>query len=153
MSVVSRVTKAVKKHLGDLTTKKTDKQKSTEAATKGQRTYREGQRKSGAAGAITGGAAVGAASSAVNEMNKKESKPAETKKTTASKGTGNDTRVNVKDYPTYKKGTPSSKAFKDAFATAKNKGRKTFTFEGRSYKVEDGDKKMMGGGYAMKGKK
>ena len=49
-----KVAKGAKKHGKDLTTKKTPNQKKTEKATKGQRTYREGQRKAGATGAGAG---------------------------------------------------------------------------------------------------
>lgn len=50
------------KHLSDLITPKTANQKATENITKGQRTYREGQRKSGAAGVVAGAGAVAAMS-------------------------------------------------------------------------------------------
>ena len=69
-------------------------------------------------------------------------------------GDGKDQRVNPKDYPTYQKKTKSAATFREEFKKAKDNDKKTFTFEGRSYKVADGPKqKMMGGGYAMKGKK
>jgi hypothetical protein len=78
-------------------------------------------------------------------------------------GEGKDQRINPKDYPTYQKKTESAGAFRDAFKKAKDDDKKTFSFEGRTYKVEDGPKqmmkggygtkKMMGGGYSMKGKK
>ena len=54
---------------------------------------------------------------------------------TASKA-GKDQRTNPKDYPTYRKGTPSSKAFQEAYRKAKSNGQKTFTFEGRRYSVK-----------------
>ena len=41
------------------------------------------------------------------------------------------------DYPTYKKGTESSAAFRKAFKKAKDAGSKTFTFEGRKYTTAD----------------
>jgi len=46
-----------KKHINDIKSKKTIAQKQSEKATKGQRTYREGQRKAGIAGAAGGAAA------------------------------------------------------------------------------------------------
>lgn len=47
--------------------------------------------------------------------------------------------------------TESATAFRDAFKKAKSAGKDTFSFEGRTYKVEDGPaQKMMGGGYATK---
>jgi hypothetical protein len=62
-----------------------------------------------------------------------------------------DERINPKDYPTYQKKTESATAFRDAFKKAKSAGKNTFSFEGRTYKVEDGPaQKMMGGGYATK---
>jgi hypothetical protein len=62
-----------------------------------------------------------------------------------------DERINPKDYPTYQKKTESATAFRDAFKKAKAAGKDTFSFEGRSYKVKDGDsQKMMSGGYATK---
>lgn len=151
MGIVSKIAKGAGKHLKDLSTKKTLKQRMTEEATKGQRTYREGQRKAGAVGAAGAGTAS-AVGSAINEKNKREAAAKEKEK-----GKGNDTRAKAADYPTYKKGTESSKAFKDAFNKAKDDGKKSFTFEGRSYKVEEKEmmkggavKKMMGGGYGTK---
>jgi hypothetical protein len=48
-----------------------------------------------------------------------------------------DGRTKKEDYPTYKKGTESSAAFRKAFKTAKDDGAKTFTFEGRKYNTAD----------------
>lgn len=154
MSIIGKIAKGASKHMSDLATKKSAKQRMTEEATKGQRTYREGQRKAGGAGAATGAVAT-AATTAKYESDKKEAKAKE------SKGKGNDTRTKATDFPTYKKGTESSKAFNEAFKKAKDAGKKTFTFEGRSYKVEDKKemakggavKKMMYGGMSTKGKK
>ena len=150
-----KTAKALGKHAEDLKTKKTPQQKNTESLTKNQRTYREGQRKAGIAGGVIG-AATAAGTSLGKKENKTESKNEEVKKS-------KDTRSNSKDYPTYKKSTESAAAFRNAFKKAKESDKKTFTFEGRSYKVEDGSKqmmkggygtkKMMGGGYSMKGKK
>jgi hypothetical protein len=48
-----------------------------------------------------------------------------------------DGRTKKEDYPTYKKGTESSAAFRKAFKTAKDDGAKNFTFEGRKYNTAD----------------
>lgn len=48
-----------------------------------------------------------------------------------------DGRTNKEDYPTYKKGTESSAAFRTAFKKAKDAGNQTFTFEGRKYNTKD----------------
>ena len=48
-----------------------------------------------------------------------------------------DGRTKKEDYPTYKKGTESSAAFRKAFKKAKDAGSKTFTFEGRKYTTAD----------------
>ena len=45
-------------------------------------------------------------------------------------------RINPKDFPTYKKGTESAKAFQEAFRKAVKNKRKTFTFEGRVYSTD-----------------
>ena len=50
--VAEKVAKGAKKHGKDLKTKKKPNQKKTEKATKGQRTYREGQRKAAGAGSV-----------------------------------------------------------------------------------------------------
>jgi len=52
--IAEKVAKESKKHAKDVTTKKKPNQKKTEKATKGQRTYREGQRKAGAVGGTAG---------------------------------------------------------------------------------------------------
>ena len=98
-------------------------QKTVEKATKGQRAYAKGQAKAGAAGA----AAMYAA---------KDEERSYRKGDTASPSKPSDGRVNPKDYPTYKKDTKSAEAFRKAFDAAKKAGKKNFTFEGRSYKVE-----------------
>jgi hypothetical protein len=48
-----------------------------------------------------------------------------------------DGRKNKEDYPTYKKGTESSAAFRQSFKKAKDAGATTFTFEGRKYNTKD----------------
>lgn len=80
--------------------------------------------------ALAVGTAVGAAGTAA-AVSKDEEKP-KTRETTKPK----DGRINAADFPTYKKGTESASAFRKAFAEAKKDGKKTFKFEGRSYKVE-----------------
>jgi hypothetical protein len=97
----------------------------------------------GAAGAA-GIAAAGAGSS----------KGEDKKATTETKATKEDTRVNPKDYPTYQKKTESAAEFRKAFSKAKDAGKDTFTFEGRTYKTEDGMKgmKMMKGGMSVANK-
>lgn len=98
----------------------TEGQQQVEKATKAQRAYAKGQVKAGAVGA-------GATALAVK---KGEEKP---KKATPKPRP--DQRVNPSDFPTYKKGSTSAKAFQSAFAKAKKDGKKTFKFEGRTYKV------------------
>tara|TARA_R100000479_G_scaffold160438_1_gene97847 strand:- start:91 stop:567 length:477 start_codon:yes stop_codon:yes gene_type:complete len=121
-----------RKHLEDLTNKKTPRQKQSEKATKNQRTYREGQRK---AGAVLGaaGLAVGRASSNGNKP-KEKPKPKPKAKAKAKPANG---RVNPSDYPTYKKNTASAKSFREAQREAKRKGQKTFTWEGRRYNTTE----------------
>jgi hypothetical protein len=64
----------------------------------------------------------------------------EDKKSTRSR----DTRVNPSDFPMYKKGTKSAAAFRKAYRKAEREGKKTFTFESRSYRVETVKKKLRG---------
>jgi len=108
-----------------------------------------------AAGVASATAVAGTVAQRAGSEDKKSStatKSTETK--SASTGSAKDQRVNPKDYPTYQKKTKSAASFREEFKKAKDEGKKTFTFEGRSYKVADGpSQKMMGGGYAMKGKK
>ena len=56
-------------------------------------------------------------------------------KTGSAKENGNG-RINPKDYPTYKKGTKSAKAFQEAFKKAVDNNQKTFKFEGRVYNTK-----------------
>jgi hypothetical protein len=106
-----------------LSKKANDGQKKTE----GMAQYSRTAMKSKAKALVAGGTAVGAAGA----MSKDEEKP-KTRETTKPK----DGRINAADFPTYKKGTKSASAFRKAFAEAKKDGKKTFKFEGRSYKVE-----------------
>lgn len=112
-----------------LTKRPTSGQKKVEKATKGQRAYAKGQAKAGVAGA-------GATALA---MKKGEDKPKKGNIPAPKTGTQMrtpDGRINPSDFPTYKKGTKSAKAFQEAFGKAKKAGKKTFKFEGRTYKVE-----------------
>lgn len=96
-------------------------QKKTDGMAQYSRTAMKSKLKAGAAG-VAGTVAA---------MTKDEEKP-KTRETTKPK----DGRINAADFPTYKKGTKSAEAFRKAFAEAKKDGKKTFKFEGRSYKVE-----------------
>ena len=58
------------------------------------------------------------------------------------KDKGKDTRVNPSDFPMYKKGTKSAAAFRKAYRKAEREGKKTFPFEGRSYRVDTVKKKL-----------
>jgi hypothetical protein len=58
------------------------------------------------------------------------------------KDKGKDTRVNPSDFPVYKKGTKSAAAFRKAYNKAKREGKKTFPFEGRTYRVDTIKKKL-----------
>ena len=49
---------------------------------------------------------------------------------------GSDTRINPADFPTYRKGSRSAKAFRAAFSEAVRDGKKTFPFEGRKYNTK-----------------
>ena len=64
---------------------------------------------------------------------------AKAKSPTVSKSstTSPDERKNKEDFPTYKKGTESSAAFRQSFKKAKDAGSTTFTFEGRKYNTKD----------------
>ena len=108
-----------------LSKKPTSGQKKVEPATKSQRAYAKGQVKAGVAGTAGGAAAMAAANRKKNSDDIPAPKPRP------------DQRVNPSDFPTYKKGTQSAKAFQEAFRKAKKAGKKTFKFEGRTYKVEN----------------
>lgn len=82
-------------------------------------------------------AAAGAAATLASKEKKKEDNKQETKKETKTVTMSKDERANKADYPVYKKGTESSKAFKDAFAKAKDEKKTTFTFEGRKYSTKE----------------
>ena len=104
-----------------LTKSPTSGQKKVEKATKGQRAYAKGQAKAAVATGV-----------GMKAMESKSTAEPKTRETTKPK----DGRINAADFPTYKKGTKSAEAFRKAFAKAKKDGKKTFKFEGRSYKVE-----------------
>ena len=122
----AKAVKEAQKHGKDMVTKPKAGQKKSAPATKGQRTYRSGQRK---------GAAVGAGLTALGSAAKKnsENKP-KSKELNKPKETGG--RTNPKDFPTYGKKTQSGAAFRKAFKEANAKGQKTFTFEGRRYSTD-----------------
>jgi hypothetical protein len=98
--------------------------------------------------------AAGAAGSAAIAASAGSSKGEDKKAATETRATKEDTRVNPKDYPTYQKKTESAAEFRKAFTKAKDAGKDTFTFEGRTYKTEDGMKgmKMMKGGMSVANK-
>lgn len=104
-----------------LAKKPTEGQKQVEKATKGQRAYAKGQAKAAVATGV-----------GMKAMESESTAEPKTRETTKPK----DGRINAADFPTYKKGTKSASAFRKAFAEAKKDGKKTFKFEGRSYKVE-----------------
>ena len=85
-----------RKHMKDMTTKKSKGQAQSEKATKGQRTYRSGQRKAGVAGGavVAGGASVGA----------KKKKPATSRLPLAKPGIRIDTRGTANGIKHYPKG-------------------------------------------------
>ena len=101
-----------------LAKKPTSGQQQVEKATKAQRAYAKGQVK---AGAVAGAAGVAGTKAATKK---------EEKKSTPTPKPRPDQRTNPSDFPTYKKGTKSAKAFQEAFAKAKKEGNKTFKFEG-----------------------
>jgi hypothetical protein len=86
--------------------------------------------------------AAGVASTAIRSGGKDEDKTSTATKSTERKSTATtgskDQRVNPKDFPTYQRKTESASVFRDAFKKAKDANKKTFTFEGRTYKVADG---------------
>tara|TARA_E500000318_G_scaffold18660_1_gene19476 strand:- start:54 stop:527 length:474 start_codon:yes stop_codon:yes gene_type:complete len=123
-----------KKHIKDLKTPKKEQQKRTEKATKNQRTYREGQRKSG----VVGSGLTLAGTLGTQKLLEKENEGKGTARGTrkaASKPSGG--RTNPSDYPTYKRNTESAKSFRAAQRAAKAKGNKTFTWEGRRYNTTE----------------
>ena len=130
-----------KKHGKDLATKKSGRQKSTAKATKGQRTYREGTRKSLAVGSLAGAAGKGLVEEGLRQesiSNTRKSSSANTrgsKKAIANKA--KDPRANPKDFPKYNKNTKSAVSFREATRAAKRKGQKTFTWEGRRYNTDE----------------
>ena len=108
---------------------------------RGEKMYAAGLAKEAKKDATKVGAIVGAGAAAAAATKKEE------KKTSTAKGrrggvapsgsAAADGRTKKEDYPTYKKGTESSAAFRKAFKTAKDDGAKTFTFEGRRYTTAD----------------
>ena len=128
-----KIVDEARKHAKDLTTKPTPGQKKIAPVTKAQRATRDTARKSTGVGV---GIGVGGTLGANALMSDKNKQPKVKPKAKAAPEAGKDQRANPKDYPTYKKGTPSSKAFQEAYRKAKTNGQKTFTFEGRRYAVK-----------------
>ena len=132
-----KIVDEARKHAKDLTTKPTPGQKKIAPVTKAQRATRDTARKSFGVGNVTGGTAgVGGTLAVTSAMSDKKQQPSAKPKAKTGAKVKKDQRTNPQDYPTYRKGTPSSKAFQDAYRTAKSNGQKTFTFEGRRYSVK-----------------
>lgn len=64
-----------------------------------------------------------------------------------------DERVNKEDYPTYRKDTKSAESFREAFKNAKEAGKDSFSFEGRTYNTEEKTEMAKGGMVKAKKKK
>jgi|TARA_R110001583_G_scaffold1990_2_gene14848 hypothetical protein len=60
----------------------------------------------------------------------------------------NEERINPEDYPVYKKGSESAKAFRESQRKAKKEKKEFFEFEGREYNVKEA--KNMGGKMKIK---
>lgn len=56
-----------------------------------------------------------------------------------------DERVNKEDYPAYRKDTKSAESFREAFKSAKEAGKDSFSFEGRTYNTEEKTEMAKGG--------
>lgn len=56
-----------------------------------------------------------------------------------------DERVNKEDYPAYRKDTKSAESFREAFKNAKEAGKDSFSFEGRTYNTEEKTEMAKGG--------
>jgi hypothetical protein len=56
-----------------------------------------------------------------------------------------DERVNKEDYPTYRKDTKSAESFREAFKSAKDEGKDSFSWEGRKYSTEEASGMAKGG--------
>ena len=119
----AKAVREAQKHAKDMVTKKTPGQKQSAQATRGQRTNRETARRAATGGAVVAGAAgYQAGKNAGGTSNRKKAQGQ---------------RVQPKDFPKYKGDSQSAKAFRDMYRQAKKAGYKSFTFEGRRYKVED----------------
>ena len=90
-------------------------------------------------GQIQGGATVGGAALAaeVARQSMDSDSPA-----AADADINLDNRIKPADFPTYRKGSKSAKAFRAAFAKAVKDGEKTFKFEGREYNTKKLAKKL-----------
>jgi hypothetical protein len=118
----AKAVREAQKHAKDMVTKKTPGQKQSAQATRGQRTNRETARRSAAVGVAVGVAGTKATQNAGGTSNRQKAQGQ---------------RVQPKDFPKYKGNSQSAKAFRDMYRQAKQAGYKSFTFEGRRYKVED----------------
>ena len=127
-----------RRHVEDLKTKPTPGQEKIAPITKRQRATRDTARKAFSVGNVTGATAgIGGTLAVTSAMSDKKDKPkAKPKAKAKAKAKSSDQRTNPKDYPVYKKGSKSAKAFQEAYGKAKKNGQKTFTFEGRKYEVK-----------------
>ena len=126
------VVKDQKSDIATLTKKPSGKGGSLIAETERQAKQRAASRTGVRAGAVAGSFGVGYGGGEL--INEKTKKPETKTKTVV---VTKDERVNKEDYPVYKKDTPSSKAFRDAFNSAKDNGKSSFTFEGRKYSTKE----------------
>jgi len=118
----AKAVKEAQKHAKDMTSKPTAGQKKINPVTKSQRANRETVRRTTGVGAVAAGGAY--------------VKGKEEGRKSASKASGKDSRSNPSDFPKYTKKSESGAAFRKAFADAKAKGQKTFSFEGRRYSTD-----------------
>jgi len=99
---------------------------------------RAGTRQATRAGYTAGvvGAGVAAAKAGKEEEKKAPLKGRPVQRSSAPVAKSDDTRVNKKDFPAYKKNTESAASFRQAFNKAKEAGKESFTFEGRTYNTK-----------------
>ncbi len=110
----------LKKHFDDLVNPTSAGQKTIKPVANESRASRSSLRHGAAGGAAIGAAAGVGGTAAVMSGREKEA-------------TKEDLRANPEDYATYSSKTQSAKDFRTAYAAAKKKKAKTFTFEGREY--------------------
>jgi len=101
------------------------------------------------------GIAVGLRELRQNEEKAEEPKSKEdtTTRSTRTESASKDERVNKEDYPTYRKDTKSAESFREAFKKAKEEGKESFSFEGRTYNTEEKTEMAKGGMVKAKKKK